>query len=62
MRGCGGASSAQALKGVAGARGYYWAASMDGWELLRALRADPVLTRIPVVIMTAEENSRPVIP
>jgi CheY-like chemotaxis protein len=29
---------------------------MDGWELLRSLRSDPLLSKIPVAIMTAEER------
>lgn len=30
--------------------------NVDGWELLRALAADPIRKHIPVAIMTAEEN------
>lgn len=31
---------------------------LDGWELLRQLRADPVWTSIPVVIFTADLGAR----
>jgi CheY-like chemotaxis protein len=33
--------------------------NVDGWQLLRALAADPIWTHIPVAIMTAEENFPP---
>src|SRR3954468_11146000 len=29
---------------------------MNGWEMLQAISADPALTKIPVVVMTAAAN------
>jgi DNA-binding response OmpR family regulator len=29
---------------------------LDGWEMLRALRQDPVLRRVPVVMLTARRS------